>query len=122
MKVTLEIPKLCHTKCLKWGQYENKQLKSVSAVEVKMYLKVMIVSFVIVLLGALIGFLAFPMIFKQLIKRSVNLKPGSETRQLWEKMPFPLSFKIYVFNVTNSVNIEAGGKPQLEEVGPFVYE
>ncbi|EDW09217.2 uncharacterized protein Dmoj_GI19165 [Drosophila mojavensis] len=87
-----------------------------------MYLKFMIVCFVIVLLGALIGFLAFPMIFKQLIKRSVNLKPGSETRQLWEKMPFPLSFKVYVFNVTNSANIEAGGKPQLQEVGPFVYD
>ncbi|XP_017864610.1 PREDICTED: sensory neuron membrane protein 1 [Drosophila arizonae] len=91
-------------------------------IEVKMYLRVMIASFVIVLLGALIGFLAFPMIFKQLIKRSVNLKPGSETRQLWEKTPFPLSFKIYVFNVTNSANIEAGGKPQLQEVGPFVYD
>ncbi|XP_043866499.1 LOW QUALITY PROTEIN: sensory neuron membrane protein 1-like [Drosophila mojavensis] len=54
--------------------------------------------------------------------QSVNLKPGSETRQLWEKMPFPLSFKVYVFNVTNSANIEAGGKPQLQEVGPFVYD
>ncbi|XP_070066704.1 sensory neuron membrane protein 1 [Drosophila virilis] len=87
-----------------------------------MYLKVIIVSFVVLLLGALIGFLAFPMLFKELVKRSVNLKPGSETRQLWEKMPFPLTFKIYVFNVTNAQDIEMGGKPKLQEVGPFVYD
>lgn len=106
-----------------------------------MYLKVIIVSFVVLLLGALIGFLAFPLLFKELVKRvsadikdiydihitgpfpqSVNLKPGSETRQLWEKMPFPLTFKIYVFNVTNAQDIEMGGKPKLQEVGPFVYE
>ncbi|XP_030557984.1 sensory neuron membrane protein 1-like [Drosophila novamexicana] len=87
-----------------------------------MYLKVIIVSFVVLLLGALIGFLAFPLLFKELVKRSVNLKPGSETRQLWEKMPFPLTFKIYVFNVTNAQDIEMGGKPKLQEVGPFVYD
>ncbi|XP_001986282.2 sensory neuron membrane protein 1 [Drosophila grimshawi] len=54
--------------------------------------------------------------------RSVNLKPGSETRQMWEKLPFPMIFKIYIFNVTNAREIEMGGKPKLQEVGPFVYE
>ncbi|XP_034102036.1 sensory neuron membrane protein 1-like [Drosophila albomicans] len=87
-----------------------------------MYLKVVVVSFVVLLLGALIGFLAFPMLFQELVKRSVNLKPGSETRQMWEKLPFPMIFKLYVFNVSNPQEIEAGGKPRLQEVGPLVFE
>ena len=106
-----------------------------------MYLKVLIVSFLVLLLGALIGFLGFPMLFQELVKRvsglrilkehfsisfsifkSINLKPGSESRQLWQQLPFPLIFKIYVFNVSNPEEVEAGGKPKLEEVGPLVFE
>ncbi|KAL7736287.1 hypothetical protein ACLKA6_002956 [Drosophila palustris] len=87
-----------------------------------MYLKVIIVSFVVLLLGALIGFLGFPLLFQELVKRSINLKPGSESRQLWQQLPFPMIFKIYVFNVSNPEQVEAGDKPKLEEVGPLVFE
>ncbi|ALC41584.1 Snmp1 [Drosophila busckii] len=57
-----------------------------------------------------------------MVKKSVTLKPGSETRQIWEKLPFPMTFKVYVFNVTNVQEIQNGGKPALQEVGPFVFE
>lgn len=36
---------------------------------VAMYLQVLIVSFVLVLLGALVGFLGFPLLFEELVKR-----------------------------------------------------
>lgn len=36
---------------------------------VEMYLQVLIVSFVLVLLGALVGFLGFPLLFEELVKR-----------------------------------------------------
>lgn len=43
-------------------------------------------------------------------------------RELWSNFPIPLDFKIYLFNVTNPMEITAGEKPILEEVGPFFYE
>ncbi|XP_030388379.1 sensory neuron membrane protein 1-like [Scaptodrosophila lebanonensis] len=87
-----------------------------------MYLKVIIVSLLILVVGTLVGFLAFPMLLEHLIRRQINLKEGSDTRQIWEKMPFPMSFKVFVFNVTNAVDIEDGEMPELQEVGPFVFE
>lgn len=54
--------------------------------------------------------------------QNVNLKPGSETRQLWQQLPFPMGFRIYVFNVTNAQEVEEGGMPQLQELGPLVFE
>lgn len=43
-------------------------------------------------------------------------------RPLFEKIPFPLTFKVYLFNVTNSNEIVGGAKPILSEIGPYVFE
>lgn len=59
--------------------------------------------------------------FFSMIKQSV-LKQGSELREMWEDLPFPLDFKIYLFNITNPAEIKAGHKPIVQEIGPFFYE
>lgn len=56
------------------------------------------------------------------MSQQIALRPGSEVRGLWSKLPWPLDFKIYLFNVTNAEEIEEGKKPKLQEVGPFFYE
>lgn len=43
-------------------------------------------------------------------------------RDMWEKVPFYLSFKIYLFNITNPDVVVAGGKPHLQEIGPYFFE
>ncbi|KAG7191191.1 hypothetical protein KM043_013986 [Ampulex compressa] len=72
--------------------------------------------------GIIFGWMGFPAILKSQIKATVALKPGAEMRDLWAKFPLPLDFKIYLFNVTNADEIKEGGKPKLQEVGPFFYD
>lgn len=43
-------------------------------------------------------------------------------RDMFTEVPFPLDFKIYLFNVTNKAEVNTGGKPKLQEVGPFYFE
>ncbi|XP_020708289.1 sensory neuron membrane protein 1 isoform X2 [Athalia rosae] len=43
-------------------------------------------------------------------------------RDMWSKLPFPLEFKIYLFNVTNPADIANGEKPIVEEIGPYFYD
>lgn len=38
------------------------------------------------------------------------LKPNSEIRKMWAKAPFAVTFKVYVFNITNPMDVMAGGK------------
>lgn len=37
-------------------------------------------------------------------------------------IPFPLDFRIYLWNVTNPEEVIAGEKPNLMEVGPYYFE
>lgn len=59
---------------------------------------------------------------KTIIPQQIALKPGNEIRDMWSQFPFPLDFKVYLFNVTNMDEIQEGKKPKLQEVGPFFYE
>lgn len=43
-------------------------------------------------------------------------------RDMFTEVPFPLDFKIYLFNITNKDEVNHGGKPKLQEVGPFYFE
>lgn len=50
------------------------------------------------------------------------MKPGSEIRKMFEKVPFAIDFKIYVFNYTNPEEVMRGGTPHVQEVGPYMFE
>lgn len=43
-------------------------------------------------------------------------------RDMFTVVPFPLDFKIYVFNITNKDEVHVGGKPKLQEIGPYYFE
>lgn len=43
-------------------------------------------------------------------------------RGLYVKIPFALNFKVYVFNVTNAAEVQAGDTPVVDEIGPYCYE
>nr|QKV34981.1 Sensory neuron membrane protein 1a [Dendroctonus adjunctus] len=69
----------------------------------------------------LVGFVGFPKMIKSKVKGMVNLKPGMEIREMFVKVPFPLSFNVYIFSVLNPAEVQGGAKPHLKEMGPFCY-
>nr|APC94222.1 sensory neuron membrane protein 1a [Pyrrhalta maculicollis] len=70
----------------------------------------------------LVGFILFPRMITSKVKAMVNLGPGTDIRGMFLNVPFPLSFKVYLFNVTNPMEIQTGAIPKLKEVGPFCFE
>ncbi|KAJ6635575.1 Sensory neuron membrane protein 1 [Pseudolycoriella hygida] len=74
------------------------------------------------LFGILFGYVLFPSLFKGMIAKKIGLKPGSEIRELYTKVPFPIDFKMYLFNITNKDEVTNGGKPRVQEIGPYVFE
>ena len=51
--------------------------------------------------------------------QNLALKKGSDLRKLWSKIPDGIPFKIYMFNITNPMDVQVGKKPILTEIGPY---
>ncbi|XP_077290681.1 sensory neuron membrane protein 2-like [Arctopsyche grandis] len=82
----------------------------------------LILGLVLAVLGIVLGWAVFPVLVEKNIVKSVVLEKGSEAFERWEEVPFPVDFKVYIFNITNGPEVIAGGKPNLTEVGPYIYK
>lgn len=80
-----------------------------------------VVGVVLLVVGLVLGYAVFPPLVEQKIIESVELLQGTDQYERWKEVPQPLDFKVYLFNVTNVEEIQAGGVPKIEEVGPFIY-
>ncbi|GBP51882.1 Sensory neuron membrane protein 2 [Eumeta japonica] len=54
--------------------------------------------------------------------QNVQIDADSPMYEKWRKLPIPLIFKVYLFNVTNPEEVNGGERPVLSEVGPYVYD
>lgn len=54
--------------------------------------------------------------------QQLRVTPGTLTRGMFEKVPFPLDFRLYLFNITNPDEVMSGGKPKLQQIGPLYFE
>ncbi|KAM3968117.1 sensory neuron membrane protein 2 [Aphomia sociella] len=79
------------------------------------------ISLATLIVAILLAVWGFPKIISKQVQKNVQLDNSSMMYEKWRVLPMPLKFKIYVFNVTNVEDINAGKKPKLEEIGPFVY-
>ncbi|XP_055909082.1 sensory neuron membrane protein 2 isoform X1 [Eupeodes corollae] len=72
--------------------------------------------------GAFLGWYLFPSVVHKQVEEGVIIADGSEQYERFVKLPQPISFKVYIFNVTNVNRIQQGAIPVVEEVGPYVYK
>ncbi|XP_076139637.1 lysosome membrane protein 2c [Alosa pseudoharengus] len=55
------------------------------------------------------------------IKSEVVLKNGTDAFAAWENPPPPVYMQFYFFNLTNPIEVLAGDKPAVVELGPYTY-
>lgn len=61
--------------------------------------------------------------FSQMIHfQNISLRPKAIVRWIYMNLPFPLTFKIYIFDVLNKEEVQSGGKPRLKQIGPYVFQ
>ncbi|XP_075232479.1 sensory neuron membrane protein 1-like [Lycorma delicatula] len=70
------------------------------------------------LIGVGLGWMIFPIILDFILGKKLALIEGTDTRIIWKKLP-PLVTKIYLFNITNSKEVQNGEIPVLDEIGPY---
>ncbi|XP_017775707.1 PREDICTED: sensory neuron membrane protein 1-like [Nicrophorus vespilloides] len=109
-------------KLIKLSVRTYKTTKRIREARMKLAYKVGIGSVGMFVFIILFGWIAFPKILSNKIKSMCTLKEGTDIREMYLKVPFPLVFKVYMFNVTNPVEVTAGAIPIVQEVGPFVYD
>ncbi|KAM7358354.1 sensory neuron membrane protein 2 isoform 3-T8 [Cochliomyia hominivorax] len=74
------------------------------------------------ILGAYCGWFLFPTMIHKKVEESVIIADGSEQYKRFIQLPQPLTFKVYIFNVTNPYRVQQGAIPIVKEIGPYVYK
>ena len=60
-------------------------------------------------------------IFMYIYKSQLVLSPTSGSFPMWQDLPAPMLASMYLFKVLNPDEVSKGAKPELEEVGPYVF-
>ncbi|XP_055926726.1 lysosome membrane protein 2-like isoform X2 [Argiope bruennichi] len=74
------------------------------------------------LISGVIGFALYPTILHALLQKNLVLEEGKEAYEKWKKTPIPVTFKVFIFNVTNPKEVMDGQMPNVEEVGPYTFK
>eukprot|EP00092_Neocalanus_flemingeri_P072462 GFUD01089209.1.p1 GENE.GFUD01089209.1~~GFUD01089209.1.p1 ORF type:complete len:607 (+),score=119.83 GFUD01089209.1:142-1962(+) len=84
------------------------------------FLATSVMGCLVIVLGLLVLTMA-PSFLSSMILKSLALSPGSDRLASWLLPPVEAHLTAYAFNLTNPDEVLKGGKPVVQEVGPFVY-
>nr|AWT23248.1 SNMP1a [Hycleus cichorii] len=88
----------------------------------QLYAKILIISAIFTVGSLIFFYAAFPHIFKAIVKSQTALRPGNIVRKYYLKLPIPLDFRVYFFNISNPEQVQNGEVPDLMEIGPYCYD
>ncbi|CAG9558006.1 unnamed protein product [Danaus chrysippus] len=77
---------------------------------------------VLVAVSSYVAFGVVPGIIDSVIESEVVLTNDTEQFDRFEEVPFPLTFNVRLFNVSNADVVLNGGVPVVTEVGPYSYK
>ncbi|XP_017882563.1 scavenger receptor class B member 1 isoform X1 [Ceratina calcarata] len=64
----------------------------------------------------------FPKLMDIILTREIALRDGGRTYKWWKEPPVSPRLSVYIYNVTNADEfLNDGEKPELQELGPYVY-
>ncbi|XP_031619154.1 sensory neuron membrane protein 1-like [Contarinia nasturtii] len=86
------------------------------------YVKIFAFSFLSLIIGVVFAGMLLPRIIRFAMKSQLRLTPGTQTRDMFVKVPFAIDFNLYLWNVTNKDEVMTGAKPILQEIGPYYFE
>ncbi|XP_064482516.1 scavenger receptor class B member 1-like [Ornithodoros turicata] len=86
----------------------------------KASIAVCLMSLALVLTGVF-GIVGFDSLFHIILNKEVALSPSSQAYPMWKDVGHKTLVKFYFFNVTNPEEVLAGGKPVVNELGPYTY-
>jgi hypothetical protein len=99
------------------------KMASCSCCTLKVSLILFVVSVAFFIVAFAIAFKVFDDVIYSEVNKAVRLEEDTEQYDRFIELPFPVDFKVYLFNVENPDEIISGtAKPNLTEVGPFVYK
>lgn len=93
-----------------------------ASLKVKFLLGFSVVGLILIILGAVIGWKVLTDYVDDEIAESTKLAEGTEQYDRWVDLPFDKTFKVYYFNIDNPADVNAGIKPKVTQIGPFVYK
>ncbi|XP_019867280.2 sensory neuron membrane protein 2-like isoform X2 [Aethina tumida] len=107
----------------------NKNLSEPKTMNILKYfsIKCLSIMFTLSLLSfitsLIVGLFVIPLLTRNKVAGSVSLEEGTKQWNRFIELPFPTDFKVTVFEVTNHYEVVySGAKPDVKEIGPFVYK
>nr|QEI46778.1 sensory neuron membrane protein 1 [Galleria mellonella] len=86
------------------------------------HIKLLAASIGVTAFSIIFGWYLFPVILRSQLRKEMALSKKTDVRKMWEKIPFALDFKVYLFNYTNAEEVQKGAIPIVKEVGPYYFE
>ncbi|CAL8137071.1 unnamed protein product [Orchesella dallaii] len=90
----------------------------------KRYISPVLLFFGVLTFGAavFVGYYVVPYKIRENVMEQSKIVRGNTRFKAWEVVPIPLFQHLYFFNVTNPQEVTKGGRPILQEIGPYVYQ